>query len=166
MTRGYGRNKKEYRVYKKTNIYPFKKYNFLCAIKYGKIVGFALYENLKGGIKKEQMVDFINKFIKNKYKNHYILMDNAPFHKSKDIKACVDESKNKLFFSVSYNPNTNPIEGFFNQLKHYVKLKSPQNYEELNKEIKITIKNYIKAGHLINYFIGLYKIASSFIESH
>ena len=46
MTLGYGRSKKGYRVYKKTSIYPFKKYNMLCAIRYGKIVGYEIYKDI------------------------------------------------------------------------------------------------------------------------
>ena len=46
MTLGYGRSKKGYRVYKKTSIYPFKKYNMLCAIRYGKIIGYEIYKDI------------------------------------------------------------------------------------------------------------------------
>ena len=77
MTLTYGRSKSGTRVIKKTHKYPFKRYNLLVAIKYNKVIGWVLYENLKGGVKKEQLIEFYNKFIKDKYKNHLILMDNA-----------------------------------------------------------------------------------------
>jgi len=48
MVLPYGRSKKGTRVIKKTNIYPFIRYNLLCAISANKVVGCALYEKLKG----------------------------------------------------------------------------------------------------------------------
>ena len=53
----------------KTHIYPFKKFNVLCAIKYGKVVGIEIYEELKGGVKVKQFNEFLDKYINNKYKN-------------------------------------------------------------------------------------------------
>ena len=89
MTLNYDRSKKGRRVYLKTHIYPFKKFNVLCAIKYGKIVGIEIYEELKGGGKVKQFNEFLDKYIVNKYKNHLILLDNASFHRSKLIKQAV-----------------------------------------------------------------------------
>jgi hypothetical protein len=36
------------RCYRAVNKYPFVKFNFICAIKYGKIIGYKLYEKDKG----------------------------------------------------------------------------------------------------------------------
>ena len=58
MTLTYGRSKSGTRVIKKTNKYPFKKYNLIFAISYNKIIGWTLYEHLKGGIRKEQQIEF------------------------------------------------------------------------------------------------------------
>ena len=60
MTLTYVRSKSRTRVIKKTNKYPFKKYNLIVAIAYNKIIGWTLYEHLKGGIKKEQQIEFYN----------------------------------------------------------------------------------------------------------
>ena len=38
-----------------------------------------------------------------------------------------------ILSSVAYHPKTNPIEEFFSQLKHYIRKKSPQNYNEIRK---------------------------------
>jgi transposase len=53
------------------------------------------------------------------------------------------------------NPQCNPIENFFSQLKNHVKNKSPDNYEELKKTIDYIFKNYfnylyIQADDFIN----------------
>lgn len=98
MTLSYGRNDKGKRAYIKTNIYPFKKYNFLCAISRNEIIGYKLYENLKGGLNVEEFNKFINENIVGKYKNNYIFIDNAPFHRSKQIKENIINSGNELLF--------------------------------------------------------------------
>ena len=166
MTLSYGRNDKGKRVYLKTDKYPFKKYNFICAINRNKVVGYKLYENLKGGLNVEEFNKFFNDNIKGKFKNNTIFIDNAPFHRNKKIKENIEKSGNRLSFCVSYNPKTNPIEGFFNQLKHYVKLESPQEYKPLNKLITKIINKKIKTEHLNNYIDGLYRIAASFIKEN
>ena len=124
----YGRTKSCKRLIIETSNYPFKKYNLLCAIKENRIVGWILYENLKGGIKKEQLVEFIKKYINNRYKNYHILMDNASFHRSHVVRDELLKKNNKILFCVRYNPQTNPIEEFFSQIKHYVRKSSPLNY--------------------------------------
>ena len=43
MTLSYGRSKSGTRVIKKTNKYPYKRYNLLCAISADKVVGWKLY---------------------------------------------------------------------------------------------------------------------------
>ena len=44
-----------------------------------------------------------------------------PAHKINNelIKNTITNSGNKYLFSIPYTPKTNPIEGFFNQLKYY-----------------------------------------------
>ena len=50
-------------------------------------------------------------------------MDNARPHKSLLLQKLVKESCNTLLYTVSYHPETNPIEEFFSQLKHYIRKK-------------------------------------------
>ena len=58
-------------------------------------------------------------------------MDNAVIHRSKIIRQIIAESNNKLLYSVPYHPETNAIEEFFSQLKHYIKKESPNTYEDI-----------------------------------
>jgi len=51
MTLTYGRSRSGTRVIKKTNKYPYKRYNLLCAISADKVVGWKLYPERKGGVK-------------------------------------------------------------------------------------------------------------------
>jgi len=154
----YGRSKSGTRVIKKTNKYPYKRYNCLCAISAKKVIGCILYEDLKGGVKTDNVLEFYNKFIKDKYKEHLIIMDNAVIHKSKKIKELIESTDNKLLYSVPYHPETNAIEEFFSQLKHYIKKKSPNTYEDIVTVIKDTIKNKITKEHLTNYLKHSFRI--------
>ncbi len=44
MTKNNGRSEKGKKCYKTVHKYPFVKFNFICVIKYGKIIGYKLYE--------------------------------------------------------------------------------------------------------------------------
>ena len=158
MTLSYGRSKSGTRVIKKTTKYPYKRYNLLCAISANKVVGWNLYPERKGGIKTVDIIEFYNNYIKNKYENHLIIMDNAVIHKSKIIKNIIENSNNELLYSVPYHPETNAIEEFFSQLKHYIKKESPNTYDDIDKVIKDTILTKIKKEHLKNYLKHSFKI--------
>ena len=64
MTLTYGRSKSGTRVIKKTNKYPYKRYNMLCAICADKVVGWKLYPERKGGVKTDDILEFYDEFIK------------------------------------------------------------------------------------------------------
>ena len=68
------------------------------------------------------------------------------------------DSGNNLLYCVPYHPETNPIEEFFSQLKHYIRKESPQDYKEINDKIKDILKTKIKKKHLENYFKHSFKI--------
>lgn len=61
-------------------------------------------------------------------------------------------------FLIQYTPITNlPIEGYFNQIKNYLKLnKKILRFNELEEEIKKSIKK-VKKENYINYFNYAYK---------
>ena len=85
-------------------------------------------------------------------------MDNAVIHKSKMITEKIENNHNHLLYSVPYHPETNSIEEFFSQLKHYIKKESPNTYEDIDTTIKDILENKIKKEHLINYLKHSYKI--------
>lgn len=158
MTLSYGRSRKGTRVIKKTNKYPYKRFNLLCAISSNKVIGWKLYPERKGGVKTNDILEFYDEYIKNKYKNHLIIMDNAVIHKSKTIRETIENSKNELLYSVRYHPETNGIEEYFSQLKHYIKKESPNTYDDIYKTINNIIENKITKSHLTNYLKHSYKI--------
>ena len=61
-------------------------------------------------------------------------------------------SNNKIIYSLPYNPNLNPIENLFSQLKNHIKNRSPDNYEQLKSDLDYIIKNKVSKEHLENYF--------------
>ena len=161
MKPSYGRSRSGTRVIKKTNKYPFKRYNMLCAICADKVVGWKLYKDITGGLKTQNILEFYDEFIKDKYKNYLIIMDNAVIHKSKMIRERIEDNQNHLLYSVPYHPETNSIEEFFSQLKHYIKKESPNTYEDIDTTIKGILENKIRKEHLINYLKHSYKIYKS-----
>ena len=153
------------RCYNTTYTYPFVKFNFICAIKNSKIIGYKLYKD-KGGIDADKFNTFYNDCIKNKYTKHLIILDNARFHKSQFVKDNIINSNNKIIYSLPYNPSLNPIENLFSQLKNYIKNKSPDNYEQLKNDLNSIIKNNIKKEHLENYYKYLFTLANNFINKY
>jgi len=109
MTYSYGRSKTGIRAIYKTNKYPFKRYNMLCAISANKVVGYVFYKDLKCGVKTQNIIEFYSNAIKDKYKDHLIIMDNAVIHKSKIVRQTIEESGNHLLYSVPHHPETNAI---------------------------------------------------------
>ena len=161
MTLTYGRSKSGTRVLKKTNKYPYKRFNLLCAISADKVVAWKLYPQRIGGLKTVDILEFYNDNISKKYKNHLIIMDNAVIHKSKLIREKIEEDHNHLLYTVPYHPETNAIEEFFSQLKHYIKKESPNTYEDIVEVITNIINNKITTVHLTNYLKHSYKIYNS-----
>lgn len=85
-------------------------------------------------------------------------MDNAVIHKSKKIREKIEKDSNYLLYTVPYHPETNAIEEFFNQLKHYIKKNSPNTYIDIKNLITNIIENTITKQHLTNYLKHCYKI--------
>ena len=157
MTASYSRCELGKRCVKKTsNNKVFVKFTLVCAISKKGIVGWELYE--KGGMTSNRMINFINKYIKGKYKNNLVIMDNGGAHKSKNIKECVSESNNTLLYSVPYRPKTNAIESWFNQFKYYFRLSNNGaiTYNELKEKVKISI-NKIPQKSCSNFILYSYK---------
>ena len=71
---------------------------------------------------------------------------------------------NKIIYSLPYNPQCNPIENLFSQLKSHVKNKSPYNFEELKSTIDKIIKYKITKVNLKNYFNYLFTQANNYIN--
>ncbi len=82
------------------------------------------------------------------------MIDNAPSHK-KGIDKHIEQLGHELLYILPYTHRLNPIEQFFNQLKHYMRDKVPMNEKEVREAIDYTIKQIDKT-HLTNYFLNAY----------
>ena len=63
-------------------------------------------------MKKERLVEFLEKYVFGKYKNHLIILDNAGSHRNNYVKEAITESKNNYLFYVPYTPKINVVEMF------------------------------------------------------
>lgn len=134
----------------------FRKFTLLVAICNSKCIGWTLYE--KGGMKKERLVEFMKKYIFDKYKDHLIILDNAGSHRNNLVRNAISDSGNKFLFSVPYTPKTNgAVEAFFNQIKQYLKLnKKVLRFPALKKEVEKAIKK-VSNDNYKNYFLYAYR---------
>jgi transposase len=140
-------------AYKTTDSKTFKKYSLLVAINSKGVVGWKLYE--EGAVNSERLTSFIADNITAKYEDQVVVMDNAGFHKTQDVKKEILK-KNDFLYSIPYYPRSNPIEQFFNQLKHYIKKESPISYEDIQTTIRNSLTK-IKEKHLQNYFLHAFR---------
>ena len=95
-------------VIKTNKNFVFQKFTLLVAINNSKRIGYEFYD--KGGTTKERMVEFFEKHIFGKYKNHLIIMDNARSHHNDLIKEAILRSGNQLLlFIIVTFPNCDDI---------------------------------------------------------
>ena len=90
-------------VIKTSNQFVFRKFTLLVAISNSKCVGKELYE--KGGMTKERLLEFLEKNVFSKYKDHLIILDNAGSHNNELIKNAITKSGNHYLFAVPYCRN-------------------------------------------------------------
>lgn len=100
----------------------------------------------------ERLVEFLNEILKDK-RGFLIVLDNAPVHKTLIVRETIEALGNKLLYSVPYTPRTNPIENWFRQFKHYMKLDRTLTIDEIKTSIvksieKIKVESYL---HIFQY---------------
>jgi len=150
MVKEYCRTIKGKRCYfKTTDNKVFRKYTLLMAISTKEVVAYKFYE--KGGSNKDRFLEFLQNNILSKMKNKLLLFDNARSHIAKSVLESIKNSGNDYVLNIPYHPQTNPIESYFSELKHYIKLDSKIEYNDLLKSIKKSIKK-IKKSHYKNHF--------------
>ena len=143
-------------VIKTNDNFVFRSFTLLVAINNSKCVCKIFYE--KGGTTKERMVEFLETQIFPKYKDHFIILDNAKSHNNDMVKEAILKSGNKYLFSVPYTPKTNAIEMWFNQLKTYLKKnRDVYSHEELGKNIDKAIER-VKPSNYKSYFKYTYEM--------
>ena len=148
-------------VIKTSNQFVFRKFTLLVAISNSKCVGKELYE--KGGMTKERLLEFLEKNVFSKYKDHLIILDNAGSHNNELIKNAITKSGNHYLFAVPYTPRSNlPIEAYFNQIKTYMKKdRNVGNYQQLENNVDKAIEK-VKKENYKNYFEYAYNLKEGY----
>ena len=140
----------------------FKKYTGIFAISINDVIGYELYN--KGGIDGNRLLEFLEKFITNKYKNKVIILDNASSHRNERVKELINKN-NKLIYSVPYQHYTNSIEMFFSLLKSKLQKKQGILYDDLNNNIKEAIKT-IPEDYYKRILNGTYNRQKNYINKN
>ena len=80
---------------------------------------FSLFE---GALKKQRLIGFLEKLLRETDRKIYVIMDNLPVHKSKEVTAWAAKNAEKirLFYLPPYAPDLNPDEYLNNDLKQNV----------------------------------------------
>ena len=147
-------------VIQTSNQFVFRKFTLLVAISNSKCVGKELYE--KGGMTKERLLEFLEKNVFSKYKDHLIILDNAGSHNNELIKNEITKSGNHYLFCVPYTPKTDAIEQYFNQVKTYLKKdRNVENFQELEKNVEKAIDK-VKPANYKNYFEYAYNLKEEY----
>ena len=126
----------------------FRKYTLIVAISFSGKVWWKLYE--KGGINADRYLEFIKENILTKYKNKLLLFDNAKAHTANIVLNEIKKN-NDYQLVVAYSPRLNPIESYFSQLKHYIKIDKEIEYKNIKKSVENSIKKITKENYK-NYF--------------
>jgi hypothetical protein len=79
-------------------------------------------------------------------------MDNAGAHKNDIIRNLINNSGNKILYSIPYNPRSNAIENVFSEMKHYLSTGETRNFDELEKAIENTLHKKIPQKNFKSYF--------------
>ena len=138
----YGRAKKGEKLFSKG--YLMKRiYSCLMTID---IHGKKIYKLYNGSIGSKELGEFITEN-KKYFINKTILMDNAPFHKSKNIKLLTEQLNMQIIYTIPYSPELNPIEECFSKVKHLVRKCRKVSYNSIKKAIsKLSLDN------IVNYY--------------
>lgn len=78
-------------------------------------------------------------------------------HKTNEVRNFIKSSGNDYLYILPYHYYLNPIEEYFNQLKHYIKLDKPLEFEDIKRSIEKSINN-IKINNYNNYFLHSFDI--------
>jgi hypothetical protein len=77
------------------------------------------------------MVEFLEKYITNEFKNKIIILDNASSHRNPKVKEII----NHLLYAVHYQHFTNSIENYFSILKSRLQKLDRLTHAELKRNI-------------------------------
>ena len=102
-------------------------------------LGTARFRLFEGSLKKQLLIAFLENLVKGSDRMIYVIMDNLPVHKGKEVSAWAEKNADKivLFYLPPYAPDLNPDEYLNNDLKQNVHRVSglPHTKEELKSNV-------------------------------
>jgi transposase len=118
-------------------------------------VGWKLYN--EGAMNAERFVEFVRGIIeRHNLRGYLFLFDNAGAHKGQGIRELIEQTGNTFSYTIPYNPQTNAIEAWFSQFKHYMESSRIRDIEGIRNECRETIRK-ILPQHYRNYFQYAYR---------
>jgi len=124
-----------------------QRYNLiLCISNDNKIIKYFI---TKGSTNTEIMKKFFKEM---KNEKGLLILDNASFHRSKDLKESIKDYNFKNYYLPPYSPTLNPTEFCFGIIKHYVRKERPRNYKDLEKIILQSIEKLQENNKIENLF--------------
>lgn len=130
----------------------YKKYSLIVAICNKTCISHKVYD--EGAVNADRFEEFLQRVCE-RYTNKLFVLDNAQIHKRPNVKKIIRDSGNEVVYTLPYSPRLNPIEQFFNQLKHYMKVERAMNLIELKESVKRALEK-VKIIHYQNYFAYAY----------
>lgn len=140
-----GWSKSGQKIYRNTSNVKRSNLSLLMAINKQKVIG---YQVIEGPYNAHTFTEFIKSINKDKY---VLLLDNARIHHSRHFKEYMSTQQSTCIYNVPYNPETNPIEHVFSQLKQQLSYYQNTTSNKMRQNISRLIKK-IPAVHLSNYF--------------
>ena len=140
----------------------FKKYTGIFAISVNGVEGWDLYE--KSGINTDRLIEFLEKFITEKYKNKLIILDNASSHRNQRIKDLANKHNN-ILYAVPYQHFTNSIENYFSMLKSRLQKLDGLTHIKLKENITKVISEIPKEKYK-NIFKGAYERPEKYVAKN
>ena len=152
MSPDYGWNDKGKRVKFVKKSGNRSSFSLICTISNKQIIHYRIIES---SVNADTILDYV-KNINKKCRFRHNIFDNARVHHAKKVKEYMQGKSNKMIYNVPYNPETNPIEQFFNKVKTFVKKEDTSTRKKLISSIKKAM-NTVTPENFNNYFLHSFK---------
>jgi transposase len=115
--------------------------------------GMIFHETFKGFLTKEIFIMLLKTFIIDIFANtdKWLILDNAPVHKSKEVRKLLEENNVNYLYLPPYSPEYNPIELGWSKMKQLIKKWKPRTPFSLHFFIHNAIKS-ISQTDINGYF--------------
>lgn len=125
-------------IQRTSNNRVFTKHTFIAAITSTGLLGWELYD--EGASNTQRFVAFLTEMIRrHRLRGYLFLMDNAGAHRNVAVCDLIASSGNTILYTVPYNPQTNAIENWFSQFKHYMATSKVRTVPGIRDDILVAI---------------------------